>query len=209
MSSCSGRARSEPADRAVAIARQDMIVAAAEHQAQIGGGKLPANVEPADRVNRGRRTGGDLAEQARGRARRENPARPCPRRPRLLIEQVKSMASTSGLRPRCETHLPQLAEPLALRAVASPRGRGALADVKGLPVAGEVGEIGAARVERDRQGEKRVGLRADRFGHLLEDQRIETKAPIVPEMPRIARHKTGKSSRATCREKSGASSGAL
>src|SRR3954447_9820725 len=96
---------------------------------------------------------------------------------RLLLDQgLERTAELVALGRIDEANFAELAQSLAFAAIPPARGRRPLGRIEGIPAVGELCQMGAARIERDIEMEKRVGLTADRLRHL--GQRYN----VVPQM---------------------------
>ena len=104
---------------------------------------------------------------------------------RLLRHQrVERLQDFVGARRVDQLDRAELAQLLALGAVAPAGRRRALGRVEAFPVAGKMREISAARRHAAAQLAHRIGFAADRFRHLLELEKIETQARIVLQAAR-------------------------
>jgi hypothetical protein len=85
----------------------------------------------------------------------------------ISVSSVRAMSSApSGVTKRTSPTSPA-------------RRRRPLGGVESLPIVGQLGEVGAAWIQRDAEGEERIGLRAHRFRHLLEMDQVELQARMA------------------------------
>ena len=91
----------------------------------------------------------------------------------LCHQDVERAGDLVGIRRHDERDVTAFAKALALGAVAPARRRRALDLIELGPGRMQIGDVGAARIQSDRQREHRMGLRARGLGHLRQIDQVE------------------------------------
>jgi len=186
------RAGTEAGQLTAVVARQYMIVTVAERESEICGRRGCSDFQTADMDQIAHsRVGCEVKKEFAMSRLREDVCDAHARQGLALLaherfERARGIIFIGGVD---EADFAVLGQTLALGAISPASRRGALGGVEFLPVAAQLRQICAARVERDIEVEKWIGLGANHFRHFLQLNPIVAQQRIaLQEIPNLLPH---------------------